>query len=166
VHTEAVGREKSPICYFRNMQVRPIFFYSVVHLLQSYCNRVEATIRLQKLLIRDEKNTVVRPIRPQLESGRTAPKKLSAATNEAIIAAYKGGARVADLARQFGVNKWTINHRITMAGVERNPHSMNEEQITQAIELRLEGLSFNRISARLPVSPHTIKNEIRSRGVR
>ena len=135
-----------------------------VHLLQSYCNRVEATVRLQKLLIKAEKNTAVRPTRRPSQSGKSAPKKLSAATNEAIIAAYRGGARVADLARQFGVNKWTINHRLTMAGVERNPHSMNEEQIQEAIVLRLEGLSFNRIAAQMPFSPNTIKNEVRQHG--
>lgn len=136
-----------------------------MHLLQSYCNRVEATLRIQKLLVRAGKNAVSRPARPQLESGKTAPKKLSAATNDAIIAAYEGGARVADLARQFGVHKWTINNRLTLAGIARNPHSMNEEQIQEAIALRLEGLSFNRLAKRLPFSPNTIKTAIRARGV-
>jgi transposase-like protein len=135
----------------------------LVHLLQSYCNRVEATVRLENLLVRAQKDTVERISRPEAKSAKPAPKKLSAAANEAIVAAYEGGARVVDLARQFGVSKWTINHRLNVAGTDHRPNSMSPEQIDRAVALRASGLSTKKIVPIAGFSEGTIWTELKGR---
>ena len=134
-----------------------------MHLLQSYCNRVEATFRLEKLLVRANKDTVVRTPRSRVVTTKPAPKKLSQASNEAIIAAYADGARVSELAKRFNVSKWTINHRLNVAGIEHRPHSMSPEQINQAVELRTQGLSIKKIVPIVGFSEGTIWSELKRR---
>jgi hypothetical protein len=136
---------------------------TMVHLLQSYCNRVEATVRIEKLLVKATNDIVARPQRQTAKTSELAPKKLSAAANDAIITAYKDGARVVDLARQFGVSKWTINHRLNVAGVVHRPNSMNKEQIDQVVALRAQGLSIKKIVPIVGFSEGTIWTELKRR---
>jgi transposase len=131
--------------------------------LQSYCNRVEATVRIEKLLVKATNDIVARPQRQTAKTSKLAPTKLSAATNDAVIAAYLNGARVVDLARQFGVSKWTINHRLNRAGIDHRPNSMSLEQIDQAVALRASGLSVKKIVPILGFSEGTIWTELKRR---
>jgi transposase len=135
----------------------------LVHLLQSNSNRGENTARIEKLLVKARNENVQRGPRMAATTAKPAPKKLSTATNEAIIAAYKEGARVTDLAKQFGVSKWTINHRLNRAGVVHRPHSMSPEQIDQAVELRAQGLSIKKIVPLVGFSEGTIWSELKRR---
>ena len=84
--------------------------------------------------------------------------------NDEIVKLYRGGMRVADIARQFGTSEWTIHHRLNRMGVERRPHGMSEEAISRAVELRSAGMSFNRIGPVVGVSPNTVAKELRARG--
>jgi IS30 family transposase len=135
----------------------------MMHLLQSYCNRVEATVRLEKLLVKAQKDSVERTTRSRVVPVKPAPKKLSAATNEAIITAYADGARVSELAKQFNVSKWTINHRLNVAGIMHRPNSMSPEQIDEAARLHASGLSVKKIVPIVGFSEGTIWTELKRR---
>jgi hypothetical protein len=135
----------------------------MVHLLQSYCNRVEAAGRIEKLLVTAQNDIFEQPPRSTVVPAKPAPKKLSHATNEAIIAAYADGARVSELAKLFNVSKWTINHRLNVAGIVHRPNSMSPEQIDQAMSFHASGLSVKKIVPILGFSEGTIWTELNRR---
>lgn len=72
---------------------------------------------------------------------RRGPKRLSAETNAAIVADYQSGLKSTQIARKYGINEWTVHHRLKRSGVAKCPGSMSEPQIALAVMLRTGGLS-------------------------
>lgn len=140
---------------------RAFFDLMLVRLLQSHCNRERATAHLEKLLARAGAERVVRS--EVLTPVRRRPKRLSPAINAGIIADYRAGMRATEIARTYRINEWTVHHRLKLAGITKRPSSMNEERIALAKSLRADGLSYDRIAARVGFSASTIRNVLNHR---
>lgn len=130
-----------------------------MRLLQSHCNRERATSQLRSLLGSALKDDVARP--QALGTPRKGPKRLSAETNATIVADYQTGMRGAEIARKHGINEWTVRHRLRRSGIPLRSNSMNEDEIALTQALRAEGLSYERIAARVGFSEGTVRNTLR-----
>lgn len=71
--------------------------------------------------------------------------------------------RPVDIARKHGVTEWAIHHRLNRASIRRRPHSMSQAQVDQAAALRANGLSYDKIAARIGFSASTIRTMLRDR---
>lgn len=129
-----------------------------MRLLQSHCNREQATKQLGSLLRRARKERVERATK---NTSRKGPKRLSAELNAQIVADYQSGMKATDVARKYGINEWTVRHRLRRSGIPLRPISMNEEEIALTFALRAEGLSYERIARRIGFSEVAVRNVLK-----
>src|SRR3546814_6592147 len=92
------------------MLVIMITIIGLVRLLRSYFNREKATEQLRSLLVKARSEAVKRPTTST--SVRRGPKRLSAEINAAIVADYQSGMKSTQIARKYGINEWTVHHRL------------------------------------------------------
>lgn len=130
-----------------------------VRLLHSYCNRERTTAHLEKLRAQAASERVVRP--EAATPVGTAPKRLSAAVNDQIVADYQTEMGGAEIARKHGITEWTVRHHLHRAGVPLRSNSMTDEQIELTHQLRANGLSYERIARRVGFSEGTVRNVLK-----
>lgn len=130
--------------------------------MHSYCNRERETRHLRSLLDEERTMRVVRRV-PSTPPQRTA-KRLSPETNAAIVADYRSGMKIAAVARKYGVNEWTVHHRLKLAGVAKRPNSRDPRKIELVHALRGDGLTYKRIAARVGFSATTVRTILQRSG--
>lgn len=133
--------------------------WSSVRLLQSHCNRERQTAHLERLRAQAATERVLRP--EQAAPVPRGPKRLSEATNAGIVADYKGGMKSSEIATKYGINAWTVRHRLRRAGVPLRSNSMSDDQIELTRQLRADGLSHARIAERVGFSEGTVRNVLK-----
>jgi DNA-directed RNA polymerase specialized sigma24 family protein len=69
-----------------------------------------------------------------------------------------------EIARKYQINEWTVHHRLKRAGIAKRPTSMNEDQVDLSISLRVEGLTYDRIAARVGFSASTVRKVLKRAG--
>ncbi len=134
-----------------------------VRLLRSYCNRERQTAHLEKLRAQAGTERILRPESPA-PVGRPAPKRLSAKVNAGILADYAAEIPIRAIARKYGINEWTVHHRLKQAGVVKRPYAMGSVDIAHTLALRAKGLSYDRIADQVGFSASTIRNVVKRRG--
>ena len=93
--------------------------------------------------------------------GRKAPKQLSVKVNAGILADYAAEMPVRAIARKYGVNEWTVHHRLKRAGVVKRPYAMGRDEIQLTQMLRVDGLSYDQIAKRVGFSASTVRNVLK-----
>lgn len=134
-----------------------ITIITLVRLLRRYSNSPSEVERIRDLCARAASEHVERTA----VTPRSAPARLTAAQNARIVELYEIGWRPVDIAREVQTTEWTIHRRLNRAGVQRRPQSMTPEQIGYAASLRGDGLSYDKIAARVGFSASTIRNMLR-----
>lgn len=131
----------------------------MVRLLQSHCNRERATAHLKQLRAQAAAERVLRP--QPAAPVRRGPKRLSEATNAGIVADYQAGMKSSEIAAKYGINEWTVRHRLHRAGVPLRSNSMNDHQVELTRQLRADGLSYTRIAEQVRFSEGTVRNVLK-----
>jgi DNA-directed RNA polymerase specialized sigma24 family protein len=85
---------------------------------------------------------------------------------EALIAGYRAGATIYELAAQFGINRKTVSRILHREQVQMRMTGLDEEQIQEAQKLHTEGWSLAQIGERLRVDARTVHRRLQERGVR
>jgi transposase-like protein len=78
---------------------------------------------------------------------------------------YNAGATVYELAAEFGCHRATIAERLKLAGVTMRHQPTTIEQVDEIVRLYESGLSMVKVAERVGVSPRTVFNYLRDRGV-
>ncbi len=116
----------------------------------------------------------LRDLRQRAGSGRTecppvakraSVVKLPSATKVEIARRYQAGERPVDLAREYGVSEWRVQELRKRFSLAKHPIGMTDSEIEMAALLYSQGLSFNKIGARVGRDPNTIAKELRLRGI-
>ena len=96
-----------------------------MHLLHTYSNTPELLTELESLLwmvwradLHDE------PTLPSTKRVWRIRDRLSEAEMDAVVASYYGGASVAQLTRQYGINHWSVNKLVQQAGPSVPPRRL------------------------------------------
>ena len=105
-----------------------------------------------KLLLLDDPTTGLDPI-------------TATTVNDEIVKLYRGGMRVADIAREIGTSEWTIHQRLNRMGVERRPTSLSPTQVLEAKRLYELGETIRQIRLKIGFSDATIKKALMAAGV-
>jgi hypothetical protein len=109
-----------------------------------------------------------RALSEQVERSPAPPRSqvttLSSAVKVEIAGRYQAGERPVDLAREYGISEWRVQELRKRFGLAKHPIGMSDDEIDIAVLLFGQGLSFNKIGARVGRDPKTIAKELRARG--
>jgi lambda repressor-like predicted transcriptional regulator len=78
---------------------------------------------------------------------------------------YNAGATVYELAVEFGCHRATIAERLKLAGVSMRHQPTTARQVDEIVRLYELGLSMVKVAEQVGVSPRTVFNYLRDRGV-
>lgn len=103
--------------------------------------------------------------RPLVRQIHQRQKLLSEDEIEQLIAAYRAGSTVYQLAKQFGCHRTTVSGCLKASGVQMRRTPLSHEQIEEAVRLYEAGLSCTKIGHKVGCSPDTVRSHLRQRGV-
>jgi hypothetical protein len=132
-----------------------------VRLLGRYCNRKTEVKKLRDLYKRAAGEQVERSSAPE----RKSVQKLSSALQVEIVGRYQAGERPVDLAREYRISEWRVQELRKRFAVPKHPIGMSDSEIRVAAALYSQGLSFNKIGARVGRDPKTVAKELRIRAL-
>jgi len=87
---------------------------------------------------------------------RQLDRRLSPTVIAELVAAYEAGTPTPELCRQFSLSKGEVLNLLREAGVQMRRQPVTETEITQAVTLRDEGLSYDEIARRLGKAQTTV----------
>ncbi|TMR07418.1 hypothetical protein ETD83_00050 [Actinomadura soli] len=93
-------------------------------------------------------------------------KQLKEQEAQEVVAAYRAGASVYQIARRFHIHRVTVSKILRRHGVKMRMGGMSPEQIDEAVKLYQEGWSLARIGKRMSVDGQTVRSRLVERGVR
>jgi len=82
-----------------------------------------------------------------------------------LVAAYQAGARVKQLAEQFGIHRLTVSSILQREGVRLRPGGIHPDDLPEVIRLYQDGWAPARLAVTFDVSPSTVTNTLRRAGV-
>ena len=118
--------------------------------------------------IRAYRKLELRPISPDLPRSRPAIKtfrRLTTGEVERAITAYEAGAKLDEVAAQFGVHRHTVASHIKATGVRLRYAALTDDQIVEARQLYDEGRSFAQIGEQLGKDPSGIWRAFKLAGI-
>jgi len=81
-----------------------------------------------------------------------------------LVAAYRAGGRIKQLAAQFGIHRLTVSSILQREGVTLRPRGIHPDD-SDVIRLYEKGWALARLAAKFDVSPSTVTNALRRAGV-
>ena len=82
-----------------------------------------------------------------------------------LIAEYKAGSTVYQLATRFGCHRTTVSEHLRLNGVQMRLKPLTEERIQEAVRLYESGLSAAKVGERVGANAATVLARLRERGV-
>jgi len=92
-------------------------------------------------------------------------KRLDDTEIQLLIAEYKTGSTVYQLADKFGCHRTTVSECLKAHGVRMRLKRLTEKQINEAVRLYESGLSSANVGQRVGASPRTVVDRLRERGI-
>ena len=86
-------------------------------------------------------------------------KQVTPLVRDQLVADYRAGLGIYDLARKHGLHRYTVSQHLTAAGVVMRRTITNDEK-TKARELYLAGETYTAIARQLKRDPATVKKMI------
>lgn len=84
-----------------------------------------------------------------------------------LVEAYRHGAEMSELSRQYGVHRHTVDRHLERAGVAKRPMvKMTATRLARAKELYEQGWSTNQIGRELHVSGSTVWKALKRAGLK
>jgi uncharacterized protein (DUF433 family) len=102
---------------------------------------------------------------PGVRPERQAQTRLTDAEVARLITAYSAGAKITQLATDFGINRNTASSILRNNGTEPRRRGLSADDITQAGSLYLAGWSLARIANQLECTAETVRKALLRTGV-
>jgi DNA-directed RNA polymerase specialized sigma24 family protein len=84
---------------------------------------------------------------------------------DALIAGYRAGRTMKELAVEFGVDRRTVSTHLRRAEIATRQRGLDEEQVQEAADLYEAGWSSGRLAERFDVSADNVLKDLRRAGV-
>lgn len=97
---------------------------------------------------------------------RQRQKQLDGEEIAQLVARYRAGATVYELADQFGCHRTTVSECLRSRSVRMRLTPLSEEQILEAVRLYESGLSLVKVGNRVGANAETVRQRLREHGVR
>jgi DNA-directed RNA polymerase specialized sigma24 family protein len=82
-----------------------------------------------------------------------------------LVAAYRAGATVYQLADQFGSHRITVGKHLRARGIDTRPAALTPDDLQRAIQLYRSGWSLAKIAKTFEVAAETIRTQLIQAGV-
>jgi DNA-binding CsgD family transcriptional regulator len=108
------------------------------------------------------------PVRPTAPLVATLPIQRRLGPDEVIelVAAYRQGIPVEELAASFQINRTTVLGHVRRHGVpKRDRRALRQDDVERAVTLYAEGRSADWVAAELWVAPGTVRRALKDAGV-
>ena len=107
---------------------------------------------------------------PREEEGRLSnppQRRLSATDIDDLVAAYRAGATISQLAVKFSIHRTTVAGHLDRHGVPHHneQRAWDDELLTQAAELYASGLSLAGVADQFGIDAQTVANRFQRAGV-
>jgi hypothetical protein len=96
---------------------------------------------------------------------RSTVRKLTRDELCELVAGYKAGATVYELAEQFKIHRVTVSDHLHRQGTCLRGGGLSDEHIVQAADLYRSGWSIAKLGPRFNVDPTTVWRALRANGV-
>jgi DNA-directed RNA polymerase specialized sigma24 family protein len=96
---------------------------------------------------------------------KQAQTRLSSDEVAALVAAYRAGSTLEEVASIFSVHEQTAVAHLDRHGIPRRRHGLSAAQVAEALQLYEEGWSLGQIGERFGVWPQAIGYRLRRAGV-
>jgi transposase-like protein len=97
---------------------------------------------------------------------RQAQRRLTAEQSKQLIAEYRTGASIKELATQWGVHRTTVAAQLRQAGVPLHRQGIPADQLAEAVRLYCEGWSCQRLAERYGCNATTAWKLLQQAGVK
>src|SRR5580765_2648867 len=136
----------------------------MVHLREALSNGSKEVSHLISALTR-QGSTPAAPLPVQGVQRLSRPNhKLQPDEITALVEAYRAGASLPTLAKQFGLHYQTVRAHLNRSGVERREcrPALDEQERAKIVELHGVGITNKEIARRLDISPRTVGRVLRA----
>jgi DNA-directed RNA polymerase specialized sigma24 family protein len=106
------------------------------------------------------------------DAGRVPPsqpfktlRKLKPAEIDELVAAYRAGSSVYQLAEKYGIHRITIGKHLRSRGIDTTAPALSEEQTREAVQLYIASWSCKKIAKHFGVGAETVRERLRQAGV-
>ncbi|MFC4859463.1 hypothetical protein [Actinophytocola glycyrrhizae] len=82
-----------------------------------------------------------------------------------LVAGYRDGQRVRELAAQFGISRGTVGQHLRARGIETKPPGLQPDEVPEAARLYRAGWSLARIAEMFGTTDYTVRAHLRSAGM-
>lgn len=143
-------------------------FFVLVGLLRTYCNRESTTRHIDGLVVeaRGQLGGRAPQRNPRPPRAARAGKQLPAARERAIVAEYRAGQTMKEIAARHDIHRVTVSEVLDRTGTVKRPKGMSPSQTDLAARLYESGLSLASMGAQLGFDAVTIRTALLRRGVR
>lgn len=86
------------------------------------------------------------------------PKRLSAEVNAGIVGDYAAKMPVRAIARKYGINEWTVHHRLKRMAVMKRPYAIQPDTVNAILRLHANGRTNVAIAHSVGVSETSVRN--------
>ena len=83
-----------------------------------------------------------------------------------MASCYLHGSTVYELAEEFGVQRTTVSERLKKAGIKMRLQAPCVDAVDEMVKLYASGLSALAVGKIVSMSPQTVLNHLRARGIR
>jgi hypothetical protein len=97
--------------------------------------------------------------------GRQSQTRLAPDEVTELVAGYRSGRTIYELANQFKIARQTVSEHLHRHGVTMRRQGLTDDQVAEAIRLRKQGLTLKTISDHFEVCIDTVRDRLRRRGV-
>jgi site-specific DNA recombinase len=138
------------------------FFDNAVEVIGRYSNHCEQGERLRDLVEMLPNG----PSRAKVQTKKQIHRRLRRSEIDELLAGYKAGATVYQLAERFGIHRETVSLLLERERIPRRNRPLSPVQIEQARELYATGQSLAKVGGQLGCDANTVRIALVRVGVR
>ena len=105
------------------------------------------------------------PSQPAVRSSLRTARQLHSPDIERLVAAYRDGAAVGDLATRFNLHRSTVGRHLRTRGIDTRPPALTPDAAASAAGLYQQGWSLTKIADKYGVAGDTVRRRLREVGV-
>jgi DNA-binding CsgD family transcriptional regulator len=103
---------------------------------------------------------------PIVRTPKQVQKRLESAAVDELVAAYRAGLTLRELAARYGVHRNTVRHLVGCAGVTPRYRALGPAEIAEATRMYASGMSLAAVGRLLGVHANTVRSALIKAGIR
>ena len=116
-------------------------------------------------LVSELETVLARPLVQPVRSHKQEQRRLEPGEVAELVAAYRGGASMKELAKRHGIHRTTVASWLKINHCELRRQGISELELPEVIRLYVDGWSCQRLAERFDCDDETVRQALKSAGV-